>query len=64
MPEHALEKGKQVAASSELAEEEFEIARNYINERGGIPAELLYEPPEVLRFDPEAGREDYPRWIS
>ncbi len=53
-----------IAASSELAEEEFEIARNYINERGGIPAELLYEPPEVLSFDPEAGKEAYPRWIS
>lgn len=53
-----------IAASSELAEEEFEIARNYINERGGIPTELLYEPPEELIFDPEAGKENYPRWIS
>jgi hypothetical protein len=53
-----------IAASSALAEEEFEIVRKYINERGGIPTELLYEPPGVLMFEPEVGDEGYPKWIS
>ncbi len=40
-----------IAASSELAREEFEVARQFINERGGIPRDSMYEPPGTLSID-------------
>jgi hypothetical protein len=51
-----------ITASTELAEKEFEFARNYINDRGGIPADRIYEPLGILLWEPIG--EDRNLWIS
>ncbi len=39
------------SASTDICEEFFNDARSFINERGGVPERILYEPPGIIDID-------------